>query len=89
MNEPNFSADQERHIRVLSEITTRQYFDVYLRDVFPQQIEQAITAHDQSRDSHNQIAAKFDRLVWLMIGVSGACGTGVGLALQRVLPILG
>ena len=68
----------------------QQYFDHYLGQVFPDQLKQAITAHNQDVEAHKkQIrgAVQSESLrvrIWVM-GVVFVCGLGGGVGVGKLI----
>ena len=77
----------EGNVEMIAELTVQRFFDHYLENVFPKQLEAAITAHNKDVTAHaHQIkeAVKMESMrirLWL-IGLifAGGVGSGVGIA---------
>lgn len=67
------------------ELGVRRYFDHYLSEVFPSQME----AHNKSVEAHGGIVAKFSRFKWAIIGVGTAGGFATGAGAERLFNMLG
>jgi hypothetical protein len=71
--------------RRIAELEVRRYFDTYLTTVFPGQVASFITAHTRDPDAHGGVEKRFNRLIWVMVGIAGAGGGGLGFGLQSFL----
>jgi len=61
-------------VREVAELEVRRYFDHYLQNTFPVQVEKFIDIHDLCPDSHGGVERKFSRMVWVIVGASAAGG---------------
>ena len=79
--------NNENNMELIAEVTVRRFFTHYLEQVFPQQLVEMITAHNQDVTAHSQqirvaIKAETSRLKLWLIGLIfvGGLGGGVGIA---------
>ncbi len=76
-----------KKVELVAEVTVRRFFDHYLNEVFPQQLEIAITAHNKDVTAHVEqiqiaVRAESSRIkLWLCsLLVTGGGGVGFGIA---------
>lgn len=88
--------DELRQIEDVAELKVRRYFDAYLTDTFPRQVEALrehttlmVAKHDDDENAHGSVERRFNRLLWLALGSAAAGGTGVGFSLKTLLSLLG
>lgn len=74
-------------MELVAEVTVQRFFNHYLNEVFPEQLEAAITAHNKDVTAHSQqilvaVKAESTRLKLWLVGVifAGGVGGGVGIA---------
>lgn len=86
---------QREDAQAIAEIEVRQYFDYYLREIWPQHqealkqhVEDRVQAHDDDDEAHGGVETRFNRLIWVAIGASVAFGTAGGAGLAKLLPLL-
>lgn len=72
-------------IKEIVELGVRQYFDAYLNDVFPKQIEAMVQSHNASADAHGGIRGKFSKFKWLVLGFAAGSGAVAGVGVDRLL----
>lgn len=72
----------------IAELTTRRYFDHYLKNVLPKQMETAIKIHDTDDQSHGGVERRFNKMQHLLIGFAAAGGLGAGTVLNQILPFI-
>lgn len=68
----------EERVKELAELETRRYFDMYLQDVFPDQMKLIIENHNGDRSAHGSSERKVNRLTWgltVIIGLAGFIAT--------------
>lgn len=73
----------------IAELKVRQYFDSYLRDVFPTQVKQMLQEHNNDPEAHDGVAKKVSRAQWLITGAMTVMGLGTGAALKGLLSKIG
>lgn len=91
------SAEREE-VLTIAKLAVNEYFDHYLADVFPAQMDRMFMAHDLDVNAHRgqfQIARetdptrrKLDRVLWLVLGATAA-GAAAGTGLGKLLDLLG
>ena len=76
-----------KKMELVAEVTVQRFFNHYLEEVFPEQLERAITAHNQDVTAHVQqireaVKTESTRVKLWLVGVifAGGVGGGVGLA---------
>ena len=84
MTDQNHQVNCEK-MKLIADQKVREYFDHYLQNVLPNQLEQAIKVHDGDRQAHGGVERKFMRLMWVSIGVALASGSGVGYGVALIL----
>ena len=91
MAEEALTNAQRQQVEDVAELTTRRYFDHYLKNVWPQQAEELerqcqhrLQHHDGSAEAHGGVERKLNRLIWMGIGIALASGAG-GAGIARVL----
>jgi hypothetical protein len=80
---------QREEVGDVAELEVRRYFDHYLGNVFPGQVQQMVKAHDLDEASHGGVAKKVSRCLWLLLGAGVAGGFGAGFGLKNLLILLG
>lgn len=81
--------ERERmEVDTMCELKTRRWADKMVRDVTPKMVERYIEAHNNDRAAHNATERKLDRIMWVLIGICGAGGTGAGMLIQNLLTVL-
>ena len=71
--------------RAIAELEVRRYFDHYLTNVFPRQLEAAIEKHDGDREAHGGVERRFMRVFWIGIGAALATGSGLGYIMYPLM----
>lgn len=97
MSENNALSDaQVREVQQIAELETRRYFDHYLKDVLPRQLEALktyadgrIQNHDDAENAHGYVERRLNRFQWVMLGVSVAGGGAGGSAALWMPKLLG
>lgn len=74
-------------VQEIAELEVRRYFDRYLADVFPGQIETIMKAHNESTEAHGGILEQFKKLRWTLIGMAVSGGFGAGLGVDKFLSL--
>ena len=74
----------EAKVEIMIELGVRRYFDHYLEEVFPQQMQ----AHDQNCGAHGGIVKRFERFKWALIGLAAGGGISGGYGLSKLLALL-
>ena len=87
------SAD-ERQVTTISRLQVHEYFDHYLTDVFPQQMDAIIDGHNQDAEAHEprlgplvKTQQQFNRLRWVVVGGGAVIGVVSGV-IVRYGPII-
>lgn len=75
-------------MELVAEVVVGRYFDHYLEQVFPKQIEQIMSAHNDSTSAHGGVLEQFKKLKWSLMGVAAAGGIG-GVGLTKLLSLFG
>jgi len=82
------AADRKQVIDI-SRLQVHEYFDHYLTDVFPQQMDAIIEGHNQDAEAHEprlsslvKTQQQFNRLKWVMVGGSAVVGIVSGILLR-------
>lgn len=86
----------ERQVIVdVARLQVHEYFDHYLANVFPRQIDVILAGHNRDAEAHEprfrplmRAKQRFDRLIWLVIGgstVIGAVGGFIASHLPQIL----
>jgi hypothetical protein len=85
---------EHQSIMDIAEVQVNRYFDHYLSEVFPQQIERIMNAHNQDAEAHEPRIAplvkakrRVDRMIWMVLGGSAVIGC-VGTLIVEHLPSL-
>ncbi len=87
-------SDQDgRKMELVAEVTVQRFFTHYLEEVFPQQLQAAITAHNRDVTAHKQqiqdvVRAESSRVKLWILSLIFAGGIGGGVGLARVLGFL-
>lgn len=82
------SEQQNSEVERIAELEVRRYFDHYLNEVFPNQVEQVVKRHDADRGAHGGVEKKVTRGIWLLAGASLGCGAGIGAGLRQLFVLL-
>lgn len=75
-------------IKELAELETRRYFDHYLEEIFPKQVELFIDAHNECPEAHGGVEKKVSRTLWMLAGGAAVLGAGAGLGIKQLLSLL-
>lgn len=75
-------------MEMVAELVVSRYFDHYLEQVFPRQIQQIMDAHNDSTSAHGGVLEQFKKLKWSLMGVAAAGGIG-GVGLTKLLSLFG
>ena len=76
--------DDKKQVQQIAELEVRRYFDTYLRDIYPMQTKQILELHDKDENAHAGMPRRFNRLVWMLLGVATA-GGGIGGTVAAIL----
>src|SRR5690606_21912931 len=78
------SAQQRQEVKEIAELTTRQFFDTYLNEIFPRQLAAVVKAHDEAANAHGGIRGKFSQFKFTIVGfiIAGGAGAGVNQLLS-------
>jgi len=86
MTDTALNPSQVREVKTMAENIAREavkeFFEEYLTEILPKQQATYIKLHDSDTQAHGGVARKFDRFVYIMIGVSIAGGGGIATAVQ-------
>ena len=83
-------AADKTEVKTISELTIRQFFDHYLDEVFPGQLDRIIRAHNADAEAHASqilVAIRHESYrvrLWL-IGLVFAVGLGGGAGVAKVI----
>jgi len=87
--------DEIKQVRDLSELEVRRYFDHYLQNVVPKQMEEVkkarvimIQNHDADPEAHGAVEKKLNKMIFVIMGVAGA-GGGLGAVAAKLMEYLG
>lgn len=80
--------DDLKRVDERAELQVRRYFDDYLLNVFPTQVEQFINLHDRSDRAHGGVENRVNRAVWWLTGAAAVGGTGLGTFLPKFIAVL-
>jgi len=83
------SGKQIGQVSQLAELEVRRYFDHYLTNVFPVQVEAAVRAHDQSHEAHCGRIKSLDKARWVLAGALTVVGFAGGISVDRLLSLIG
>jgi hypothetical protein len=74
----------------VAEVMVNRYFDHYLTDVFPQQMELLLKTHNADEGAHKGTIRKIHRGGWMIAGVSAfiAAAGAVGAVVYYIVSIL-
>lgn len=79
----------------ISRLQIHEYFDHYLTDVFPKQIDEIMRAHNQDAEAHQPRIAplyrtkrQVDRFTWLILGGAAVAGFVGGILAPHLPAIL-
>jgi len=75
-------------IAAMIELGVRKYFDHYLHDVFPQQVEAAVRAHDDASNAHGGHIASLLRTRWITYGFFVGLGALGGFGVDRLFSLV-
>ena len=75
----------EDQVKDAAELKVRQYFDHYLEEVLPKQLEAAIKSHDTDPQAHGGVATEVKKAKWLLTGAAAVFGVGTGAGLRSLL----
>ena len=78
--------DNYENAEMVAEITVRRFFSHYLEEVFPEQLDRVVTAHNKDVTAHApqikaavEVAAIKLKLWVIGLAVSGGAAAGAGL----------
>lgn len=76
----SFSESEKQEVKDAAELEVRRYFDHYLENVFPNQVQQMLQAHNLSPDAHGGVERRFNKVAWMVAGLAMAGGgTAAGI----------
>lgn len=81
----SLNENQRDEVKDIAELKVRQYFDEYLTNVFPSQVKQMITEHDNNPTAHDGVAGEVKKAKWLLTGAAAVFGIGTGAGLRSLL----
>lgn len=70
------------------ELGVHRYFDNYLNNVFPRQINEIMEAHNNNMEAHGGVCKKVSKYKWLSIGVLIGLGGLGGAFFERLTGVL-
>lgn len=82
------SDDQRQEVVTIAKLTVHEYFDLYLKEVFPKSIQTIMDAHDQNCAAHGSVTKRFERFKWLLVGLAFGSGVGGGIGLTKLITMI-
>jgi hypothetical protein len=86
---------EHQQIAELTELQVHRYFDHYLTDVFPKQMDRCFAAHNSDVDAHpeafgtmRKTKRRVDRVLWMIAGGSAVGGAIFGAAAGKFPAVL-
>jgi hypothetical protein len=83
------TGNEREQVRDVAELEVRRYFDAYLNNVLPKQIEQFIDSHNYCPEAHGGVEKKVNRMLWVMLGAGTVGGVGAGFGFKQLIALLG
>ncbi len=82
-----------KEMELIAEIEVRRFFDIFLNEVFPQQLEAVVTAHNRDVTAHAPqikaaIKAESSRIKLWVYGLIFAAGAGGGVGVAKAFGFL-
>jgi len=83
-----------KKVELIAEVTVQRFFTHYLEEVFPEQLEKAITAHNKDVTAHAEqikgaVKAESSRIRLWLFGLIFTGGIGGGVGIARVVAAIG
>jgi hypothetical protein len=75
------TSNERKQMEDIAELKVRQYFDHYLYQTLPATLDQAVASHNVDPSAHGGVERKFNRMVWLAMGLAASGGGTVGAML--------
>ena len=81
---------EPKEVETIAELAIRRFFDHYLDNVFPEQLDRVIHAHNADAGAHKQqiqhaVRTESYRIRLWLIGLIFAGGVGGGIGLNRII----
>lgn len=73
----------------IAELEVRRYFDHYLTNVFPAQVEAVVKAHDDADAAHGGRIKSLDKMRWLLTGAVAMIGFAGGVSIDKLSSLFG
>lgn len=83
------SRKQMQQVSQMAELEVRRYFDHYLTNVFPKQVEAVVKAHDDANDAHGGRIKNLDKMRWVLTGAVGLLGLVGGVSIDKIASLFG
>ena len=82
-----------KKVELVAEVTVQRFFTHYLEEVFPEQLEKTITAHNQDITAHveqikSAVKAESSRIRLWLVGLIFTGGVGGGVGIAKVVAII-
>ena len=84
------------NVQRIAELEVRRYFDYYLVNVWPQQVQElreqiaaSVATHNDNRESHGGVESKVNRALWQVGGASAVVGLLGGALLAPLEKLIG
>lgn len=77
-------------VKLIAEVTVQRFFTHYLEEVFPEQLEATITAHNKDVTAHTRqirdaVKAESSRFKLWVVGLIFAGGIGGGVGITKIV----
>lgn len=86
----------DESVQRIAELEVRRYFDYYLTNIWPQQVQElrdqittSVTIHNDNRESHGGVESKVNRALWWVGGASAVVGLLGGALLSPLEKLIG
>jgi hypothetical protein len=79
------NADDRDEVGIIAELEVHRYFDHYLTETFPKQMDRLFATHVVECP----VAKKIDRVKWLTYGLLVACSAGATVTVEKLLKAVG
>lgn len=65
-------------MRDIAELEIRRYLDSLMADTLPKMVEASIRAHNFDPEAHGRVERRFNRILWIAIGLAASGGGLMG-----------
>ena len=81
-------ATDQKEAETIADLAVERYFNHYLTEIFPDQLDRIIASHDCDNKAHGSIVRKVSKMKWLVIGAATVFLAGAGVSIPQLLRIL-